>query len=232
MKNKIFIIIFSLMFIVSMRVNVYADGISGIEGSDNYTTLKKEYDKGVITQTVSNSSTIITLYGKSDCDGSSCEVTYAASKNSNFKDALVKSVTCSNGEKNIVYQEGASGKNKQYNENNPNNYDGVVYWSEDYGVTCTSESTGGSTLSIGNSSSSTNTSNGSSSSSSSGSSSNETQNSSTNTTGSSGNYSSTTTVNNENTGVNTYFMVLGLVAFISYIFMIIVKKYNLFSKNI
>lgn len=38
------------------------------------------------------------------------------------------------------------------------------------------------------------------------------------------------TVDNPQTGVNTYFVVLGIVAIISYSFMLLIKKFNLFKK--
>ena len=38
------------------------------------------------------------------------------------------------------------------------------------------------------------------------------------------------TVDNPQTGVNTYFVVLGIVAIISYSFMLLTKKFNLFKK--
>ena len=83
-----------------------------------------------------------------------------------------------------------------------------AYWNEEYQVACSNESKGSYVELTDNTNTTTTT-----------------------TTVSGSNNNSSTTVKQEQTGVNTYFIVLGLVALISSIFMMCVKKFNLF-KNI
>ena len=221
---KIFMLIISFY-----TINVFA-ATNANEGSSEYSSLKSSYDRGTITYNVSSSDTVI-LYGKANCSGNSCSLQYAASSNNNVEDALAKSVICTNGETKISYTQSASGKDAYDSTKTTNiNYSGIGYYSEDYEVKCDSE--GAVTLS-NNSTSTTGTSSGSSSgssSSSSGSSSGSSSSSSESSSSSSGSYNSGSTVDNESTGVNTYFVVLGITALISYVFMLLVKRFNLFKK--
>lgn len=219
MKNKIISIILIIISMFMININVYAAnaGSSG-SGTSLYNELKSNYEKNKSSLIVTkiSSSGIVTLYGYSSCNGTSCSVNYMG-VSSKPEDALAKSVTCSNGEKYINYQNTGTGGATDFMEDNKAKLNGDAYWSVDYQVTCTTSNTGSSNVELSNTSNSNSNSG-----------SNTTNN--TTTTTKSG-YNTSTTTNNENTGVNTYFIVLGLVAIISYIFMLCVKKYNLF-KNI
>ena len=217
MNNKLIKIALIIVMMFCLNVNVLA-ATGADKNQPNYSTLKAKYDEGVNKTTISSSETYtsanVTIYGKSDCTGNSCTHTYAASNSSSFKDALAKSVVCSTGEKNITYMLAGSGKDAfDSSKNSSLNYTGDAYWSEDYQVSCTSNSSGSSVINLNNDSSTTTT------------------NSSNSGTTNGSEYNSSSTVNQEQTGVTTYFIVLGLVALISSIFMMCVKKYNLF-KNI
>lgn len=226
MKNKLFIltiisiVIFSLNFSV---VNAASEGADSVNDDKTvFDRLKSEYQKNssaLTTFTVTNTE-IITLNGYSKCNGSSCTVQYMGIS-SDFKDALARVVKCSNGENYINYQIAGPGGGVDYMEDNKAKLNGEAYWTSEYSVTCTSSSTGATAVQLSSDSKTSSSSNSSSSS---------TTTASSTTTTSSG-YSSATTTDNQKTGVSTYFMVLGFVAVISYIFMICVKKYNLF-KNI
>lgn len=201
-------------------VNVFAAGTCiDNEQQSGYSQIKSNYEAGISQSKITYpDKQDITLYGKSV----SGKKTYA-NGSEDVNSALSEAVTCSNGENYIKYRQTASGKRDCSNG----------YWSEDYNVVCTSNSTSsdGSTVvdkSTGKVTSGGTTSSGSSSSNGSGTS----TGSGTGSSSSSGSgYNSSSTVNNESTGVNTYFIVLGLVGAISYTFMLCVKKYNLF-KNI
>ena len=228
MKKKIINIILIIISMFMININVYAANTgTGEAGTTLYNELKSNYDKNKssLSKTSINGSGMVTLYGYSSCNGSSCSINYMG-VSSKVEEALAKAVTCSNEEKYINYQNTGTGGATDFMEDNKAKLNGDAYWSVDYQVTCTTSNTGSSNVELsntsnsGNNSSSDNTDNGS----------NGTA-SSTTTTTSSSNYNTSTTTNNENTGVNTYFIVLGLVAIISYIFMLCVKKYNLF-KNI
>ena len=208
MKKLINIIV---MLICSFGINmvVYASAhpvyIEG-EGTDTY-GLKSSYSSFKKTE-VSSTNTPVLLYGKSVCSGSSCNVTYAASQNSKFKDALANAVTCTNGEQYLIYQESGT-QNLNYLSDNKSGLNGTVYWDHEFYITCTNDSTKSDLIQTKN----------------------EVTTTTESTTTSSGEYSTGDSVQNEPTGINTYFAVLSVVALISYVFMIIVKKYNLF-KNI
>lgn len=198
--------------LLGVKLEVNADNAYATSDDSNYNTLKNGYNNNTLSKVnVSSSNATVTLYGKSECSGSSCTYNYAGS-NKTFELALSKAVVCSNGEKYITYQTTGEGGKTNYMEDNKANYTGTVYWSEDYYVTCTTNNTGDNVI--------------------------ETSGDTTTTTTSSSGiktttkaYSGSTTTENPQTGVNTYFIVLGLIAVISYGFMVIVKKYNLF-KNI
>lgn len=204
--RKSLLISLLVMVLFSAKLDVSADNTYATSSSDaNYNTLKSGYNNNKITKTNVTSSTTVTLYGLSECSGTSCTYHYAGN-NSSFKDALSKSVVCSNGEKYISYQGTGEGGKTNYMEDNKAAHSGTVYWSEDYYVTCTSSS-GDSTVQLEN-----------------------TVNNNTNT--NTGNqYNSADPGEQKEYGVNTYFTVLGLIAIISYGFMLFAKKFNLF-KNI
>ena len=189
--------------------------------SSTYNDLKSNYENGGKKYTISGTD-IIDIYGRTDSSGNK---TYSGGK-SDVNNVISSVVTCSGGEKYIKVS--IAGIASKYCKNSS-------YWSDQYSVTCTnnSTSTDNSTVidkSTGNVVSGGNNSSGSGSSSTGSGSS--TTGSGTGSSSSSGSgYSSSSTVNNESTGINTYFVVLGLVGVISYIFMMCVKKYNLF-KNI
>ncbi len=214
--KKIIFKLFTLVIVIScLQINVFA-ATNADSTQSNFEELKSKYNQGLQKITLSSSETYssanVTLYGKAVCTGSSCTNTYAASNDDSLKNALNKSVTCSTGEKYIVYQLAASGKDRfDKTKNSSLNYTGDGYWSEDYQVVCTNESKGTyiELTDNGNGSGSTTTT----------------------TPSTNSNYNSSSTVNQEQTGVTAYFIVLGLVALISGIFMMCVKKYNLF-KNI
>lgn len=219
-------------------------------GQTNYNELKQKYDSSPIKTSISSSVTTscanLTLYGKAECNNNSCSnIIYGASKNSSVDSAIANSVTCTNGENNIMYMIIDSGKSQYVNANASSNIkNGTSYWSETIKITCTSSSKGDYVIDLttkkgigtknngaGGSTESDSSSSGSGSSST-GSGSGTSSGSGTGSSSSSGSgYNSSSTVNNESTGINTYFVVLGLVGLISYIFMMCVKKYNLF-KNI
>lgn len=189
--------------------------------SNAYNTLKSNYESSK-KYTISGTD-IIDIYGRTDSSGNK---TYSGGK-SDVNNVISSVVTCSGGEKYIkVSIAGIASKDCKNSS----------YWSDQYSVTCTnnSTSTDNSTVidkSTGNVVSGGNNSSGSGSSST-GSGSGTSSGSGTGSSSSSGSgYNSSSTVNNESTGINTYFVVLGLVGVISYIFMMCVKKYNLF-KNI
>lgn len=208
MRKKLLISLL-IVALLGVKLDVNADNAYATSSDSNYNTLKNGYNNNTLSKVnVSSSNATVTLYGKSECSGSSCTYNYAGSYK-NFKDALSQAVVCSNGEKYISYQTTGEGGKTNYMDDNKANYTGTVYWSEDYYVTCTNNN-GGDVI--------------------------ETSNDTTTTTGTSSGttttkvYSGTTTTENPQTGVNTYFIVLGLIAVISYGFMVIVKKYNLFKK--
>lgn len=232
MKKKLLIIVICFL---CLNINVFAatDGISGTtsitesqrdassENKSKWNELESNYKKGIITENITGTKYVL-LYGKSVCNGSSCTNTYANSSSYTFKDVLSRSIKCSNGEKNINYQYIGGGKITTSSENT------TAYWTEEYKVECTSTESGETVIKLNND---TNSSNSNSSSSSDDNSSNNSTTTDKTTQTNNSNYNSSSTVNNEKTGINTYFIVLALVAVISYIFMLCVKKYNLF-KNI
>lgn len=177
--------------------------------TSDYTSKKSSFESGLKKYNITSSDTI-TLYGKSECNGTSCSLSYA-DRITDFEEAIAKSVTCTNGEKYVTYQNAGGGKS-DYNTTNTAKLTGTAYWDEDYLITCTTNSTGTSTISIDETTNSNNT------------------NTNTGNTSTNNGYDSSTTVDSENTGVSTYFVVLGLVAIISYSFMLSVKKFNLFKK--
>ena len=214
-KQILLLVLISLCFI---RLNVFADASNAVPGAPNYNDLKglyDEYNSGNKFYNIS-SSDIITLYGKSVCSGTSCTYSYAGISSKNYEDALKKFVKCTNGEANINYSVGGSGK-EDFVSDNTQNVDGTVYWGEEYQVTCTTENSG---LEINNNVSSNST----------------TTKQPTTTTrvgnvSSNNEYDSSNTTDNPEQGVETYYIILGIIAFLSYIITVLVKKQNKF-KNI
>ncbi len=189
-----------IMGLVAAKVNVNA-ATSATPGDTNYSTLQSSYNAGIQSKTIS-SGDWITIYGKSVCDSNgSCEHSYVTGLKKR-EDVLSKTVKCSGGEKNISFDTNiSSGQADSYTDTSGNAVkSATVYWSEDIYVTCTSDSNGNIP------------------------SANE------GTTNIENNYSGATTTQNPQTGVNTYFIILSVVAVISYAFMIFVKKFNLFKK--
>lgn len=226
MKKRIFNIILLIVSMFMININVYAANAGSSEaGTTLYNELKSNYDKNKssLSKTSINGSGMVTLYGYSSCNGSSCSINYMGIS-SKVEEALAKAVTCSNGEKYINYQNTGTGGATDFMEDNKAELNGDAYWSVDYQVTCTTTNTGSSNVELSNTSNSST--NSGSNTTNNGSNSTASSTTTTNT-----NYNTSSTTNNENTGVNTYFVVLGLVAIISYVFMLCVKKYNLF-KNI
>ena len=226
MKKGIINIVLIVISIFMININVYAANAgSSAAGTTLYNELKSNYDKNKssLSKTSINNSGMVTLYGYSSCNGSSCSINYMGIS-SKVEEALAKAVTCSNGEKYINYQNTGTGGATDFMEDNKAKLNGDAYWSVDYQVTCTTTNTGTSNVELSNTSNSGT--NSSSNTTNNGSNSTASSTTTTNT-----NYNTSSTTNNENTGVNTYFVVLGLVAIISYVFMLCVKKYNLF-KNI
>lgn len=225
MKKGIINIVLIVISMFMININVYAANAgSSAAGTTLYNELKSNYDKNKssLSKTSINNSGMVTLYGYSSCNGSSCSINYMGIS-SKVEEALAQVVTCSNGEKFINYQNTGTGGATDFMEDNKAELNGDAYWSVDYQVTCTTTNTGSSNVEL------TNTSNSSTNSGSN--TTNNGSNTASSTTTTNTNYNTSSTTNNENTGVNTYFVVLGLVAIISYVFMLCVKKYNLF-KNI
>lgn len=225
MKKGIINIVLIVISMFMININVFAANAGSSEaGTTLYNELKSNYDKNKssLSKTSINNSGMVTLYGYSSCNGSSCSINYMGIS-SKVEEALSQAVTCSNGEKFINYQNTGTGGATDFMEDNKAELNGDAYWSVDYQVTCTTTNTGSSNVEL------TNTSNSSTNSGSN--TTNNGSNTASSTTTTNTNYNTSSTTNNENTGVNTYFVVLGLVAIISYVFMLCVKKYNLF-KNI
>ena len=196
--------------------------------TENYKTLKNKYADGGEKYTIIGQK-LINIYGRT----SSGNETYP-DEVTDVNKAIANVVTCSGGENYIKYSKKGYGSIDCKSGG---------YWVDEYYISCTSNATSsdgstvvktntGEVVSGGNNSSGSGSSSTGSGSSTTGSGSGTSSGSGTGSSSSSGSgYNSSSTVNNESTGINTYFVVLGLVGVISYIFMMCVKKYNLF-KNI
>lgn len=226
MKNKIVLLVIVLVGFIGFRINVSAESGAGEE-------FKSYYDKGIQKIEVSGSK-IVTIYGKSECNGSTCPKVEYVGQYSNFEDVLKQSIVCTNGEKYIIYQEAGSGKTGLYDSTkSQNSFSGTMYWGEEYQVTCTSNSTGNAVVELEKPTTG-NTTDGNTTGGNNGGTGTSGDITGGNTGGSSAGSASTGgngTVDNPQTGVSTYFVVLGLVAIISYAGMICIKRFNLF-KNI
>lgn len=209
MNKKITYLCLILMGSFVFNLNVFADIASAKMGDANYDQLKQAYEKKVEeqTQTIDSEGTI-TIYGKSDCvSGGKCEYQYSDGKTA---DELVASITrCSGGETSITSVLSGSG-GEDYKDVNPNDYNGTVYWSEMYYVTCKASEAETPTEPSTPSTS--------------------TDPSTTTTTTTTKKYESSSTENSPETGVTTYYVVLGIIALVSYLLMLAVKKGNLFKK--
>lgn len=230
-KIKLYLLI--LISIFCININVFAESTSATK-TDNgiydnetkYNELKRNFDNGIKTQTVSKSE-IVTIYGKSDCDSTGCDHKYIGG-NTDFKNVLTKSVTCTNGEKYIIYQLASSGKADTFKATDGSELIGDAYWSEEYLVTCTNESgnnTISSNTSAGSNNTNTNSNNGTSNNTNT-----NTNNGTSNNTSQNDGYNTSTTTQNPEQGVETYYIILVAVAVISYFVVFMIKKHNLFKK--
>lgn len=199
---KKIVILLIVLFIGFLNVN--ADGATVITEAQSeiypteYENLKKNYEKGTNFTKSINGSGKVTLYGFSDCDESGCSYKYS-NTSSNYKEVLKKVIKCSNGEKNITYA--ITGGADGYKENNSSKFVGKAYWSEEFVITCTSDTNDKSTVTLDNNTSSGNE------------------------------YDSSQTTTNPDQGVETYYIVLGIIGVFTYIAMLTIKKLNLF-KNV
>lgn len=213
MKKVIIAIISIMCFTISVNA---AATYSYNVGSTEYNNLETQYNKG-IQKTNINSEGFVTLYGFSSCvkDGK-CEYKYAKTS-SDYKEVLKSSVTCTGGQKHISVD--LTGPISGFKTDNADNHDGKVYWSEEFYVKCY-DIKNSNTLTLNNEVSPGGQIDGG------------TSNGGTSSNGSAtGEYGSSTTTENSGTGVETYYIVLGIVGIISYVIMNVVKKQNLF-KNI
>lgn len=233
-KNILLITICICVTIIGIKTNVYAAASAPDNGSSNtnLAELKNGYNNSNPTLNV-KSKGFVTIYAKSECDPSTKKCTYqyqGLSVGESADKLLERAVKCENGESYISYnadnvQSGGSDVKDEWK--NPLATKTTIYWSEDYYITCsnTAPAAGSGQVSLGSSGSSNN-------SSSTGSSSNSGDTSSSVPSSSSNqNYNSSTTVDNSATGIETYYIVLAIIAVVAYALMFFVKKYNLF-KNI
>lgn len=216
MKNKISFIIVLLVAFIGISLSVSAATYQECNSdSDSSCTFKALYEKSFSEEITTSKD--VTVYARSTCSNGTCKYTYQG-QYSDVGDVLSRGIKCKNGESHINYTLTSSGG---ASFKGTSTYEGTVYWSEDYRITCTNDSSAsseGKNVLLKETSSSGGSTSGSSSS------------GSTGTSTSGDNYQTSDTVDNEELGVNTYFIVLGIVAIISYGFMIVVKKYNLFKK--
>jgi len=210
MKKKL---LFVLLLVLAFTVNVNAANKVVKEGESDFNSFKTEYQKGIQKVNI-NSTGTVTLYGYSSCRTGSCVYKYA-NTSQDFKEVLQKAVVCTGGEKYIVYQ--STGGADGYKTSNSENFVGEVYWSEDFSVTCTNTSSGN-TVTLNNINQEQTTV------------SNSGSNSNNNNNNNNDEYNSSNTTNNENQGVETYYIILGIVGVVTYLLSIVIKKQNLFKK--
>ena len=194
-------IVLLIICFILMTFNVEAAGDVQKPGDPNFEDYKSQYQKGLTTITITSGSNQIV----SIPGYSSCDSTGCSYKYMNYstdyKEVLKNIIKCSGGEKYINIQQ--AGSVDGFKSDNKANYVGEVYWLEEFGVNCTSSSSSSAiTLNTQSSGGST-----------------------------TGDYSSSNTTTNPNQGVETYYIILGLVGVISYFGMIVTKKFNLF-KNV
>ena len=275
MKNKLnVLIIFLISFVI---VGIKANASTYLSNQEPYySDTKEKYEAGISKTSIDGKGNII-IYGKSTCNGTSCNNEYVNGIKE-YEKVLQQSVTCKKGEKYITAEYLNGGKPDPYIYSDSANtviLNGTAYWIETYTVTCVANNTGnnaaievdkngstggssnGGTVNNGSSnggSSNGGSSNGGSSnggtvnngssnggssnggtvnngSSNGGSSNGGTVNNGSSNGGSSNdNYGSSSTVDSSQTGVSTYFIILTIVATISYVVMNLVKKHNVFKK--
>ncbi|MBQ3020974.1 MAG: hypothetical protein IJD92_01965 [Bacilli bacterium] len=222
MRKKTIIGLFIIMAFIGIK-EVSADNSSAYPGQPHYETLKSSYNNfksNLPSVTVSSTRKTVTLYGQSICstETSSCEYNYAGyTVNDNQEDVISDIVSCSNGEKYIIYQSTGSGKDA-FKDDNKANYDSgpnnePAYWSEDYSVQCSNDNTTSNGEVIENEKDS-----------------NDGNGSNGNGSNAGNDYNGSTTVPPVDTGVETYYIILGIVGLLTYGLMAVVKKHNLFKK--
>ncbi len=227
-KFKIFYVLIIGMLFLNFNINVFAASGKADDGSNDQelADLKSGYNS---TPSLSvTEQGFVKVYGKSECVASTkkCTYNYQGLKQGESVENILKNVKCANGEKNIVYtNQGSGGIAYGLNPSSLGTYSGTTeltkdttfYWSEDYFVKCTNDSSASSSsqtvIEIGSGNSSTST----------------TTTSPVQTTTQP--YNSSTTVENSSTGIETYYIVLIIVSLISYSLMLIIKKYNKFKMN-
>ena len=175
--------------------------------------MKNGYDNGRVNVNLkSGESNYITVYGKSNCSVSSgvCDYTYFGY--TKVEDYFTKHMVCANGETSIGFSSDKGNvASAAYKGAWTGSEDVEAYWTEVYEVKCLtniSNNTLGSSTTL--------------------------ENSGTSSDGSgnvSGDFpSSDGTVENEDTGVFTYYVVLLVIALGSYVLLLMSKKHNLFKK--
>lgn len=203
MKKKILFIITAVIVLFTFTNVALAESLVVRSGDASYESYATEYNKFPSIQINSDNQTI-QIYGYSRCTTTSgCTYSYQGVKNTNLEQLLSQSITCSNGSTKISYSPGVSAATDFKRTDYLN--DDEVYWSEEYTVTCTSTGnvTVQDTSDVGTSAATT--------------------------TRSQGSVGSATSTDNVDTGVETYYIILLIVAIISYFVMRIIKKYNLFK---
>lgn len=203
MKKKIMLMIVIIISMFTFTNVVLAESLVVHSGDAGYDTFVSEYNKFPSIQ-ITTDNQPIEIYGYSRCTvAAGCSYSYQGVKNTNLEQLLAQSITCSNGSNKISYSPAASAvtdfKSADYKT------DDEVYWREVYTVTCTSDGN----VQVEDTS--------------------NTGTASTTTRAASGTPSSATGTDNVDTGVETYYVVLFVVAIVSYLLMRVIKKYNLFK---
>ena len=200
-----------MLFVIMLSMLIFAQNVSAAnaaarENEDGYSSLLAEYNKGIQTINVSGHQ-IITLYGYSECSSSGCDYTYSKTS-SDFKEVLKKAIKCTNGEKYIIpqYMDNTEMYYKSGIDSSEQRITGRVAWSEDFDIACTNTPTSGA-LQVNNPN-------------------NQQTTQPSNIDG----ITSAGTTTNEDQGVETYYIILGIVGIITYFLTILVKKQNLFKK--
>lgn len=210
MKKNSFIVLLVLFLIFGFNLDVKASGI-GKPGDDNYAVFQQEFEDGPKNITISSpSGEIVQVYGRSECDPSTNKCTYAYYTYGIEVDTYFRNhIKCSGGQTKIGYKEeqvasDAAPYKGDYKDTEPLEEKLTVYWEEEYTLVCLDNEDVNDDYNqviLGN-------------------------------TSSENNYpSSGGSVENEQTGIATYYVVLIVIALASYGVMLISKKFNLF-KNI
>ncbi len=237
MYKKILMILIIIVGFISFKFDVFAINTSAKQGETNFDAFKSEFDKGIVQKNISSPSTEVVLYGKSECvSGGNCTYQYqGVNVGDSHEVVLGKMIRCANGETSIDAQDGGSG-GVAYKGSNSENYNGTVYWTETYYVTCISnqnnnsigvnDNTSNNSTNNNDTTTDTNTSNNTS---------NQTDDDIQDSTDDTddnedSNYNSSSTEESPKTGVTTYYIILILVALVTYLIMLVIKKFNLFQK--